>query len=462
MFRRAILHELETWSAKPDRKPLVIRGARQVGKTTVVHQFSSQFRQYIYVNLELKDDKALFLDFRNVDQLLQAMFFLKDKSLAARGETLVFIDEIQEVPEALNVLRYLYEQAPDVRVIAAGSMLESLFNQNIHFPVGRVEYKVLRPVSFPEFLEALGERSALEQLLHFPPQDFAHAKLMECYHLYAMVGGMPEVVQHYARHRDLAALAPFFDSLIASYLDDVEKYAAHANQILHLRHAIQSAFLEAGRRIKFEGFGQSAYTSRDMGKCLRILEKALLLHLVYPNTSTTLPLQPDLKKSPRLQVLDTGMLNHFLGLRKNILGTKDLSSVYQGTMIEHLTGQELLATRQDALGSLHFWVREKKGSTAEVDFLLQHEGRVIPLETKSGKSGTLRSLHQFMESSPHDVAVRFYAGRWHVDAVHTPEGKAFFLLNLPYYLGSQVQRCLGGFEESGMRGEERGPLDVQR
>ena len=442
MFKRRLLQELDLWLKKPDRKPMVIRGARQVGKTTLVHQFAERFEQYIYLNLERPEDKRLFLQEQSFEQLLQSIFFSKNKHLTRKENTLIFIDEIQEVPKALNTLRYFYEQEPNLNVIAAGSMLEALFDRNIHFPVGRVEFKVLRPVSFPEFLEALGETMALEQLQHIPCNEFAHDRLLELYHLYALVGGMPEVVKHYAAHKDLIGLNSIFDSLIASYLDDAEKYARNDTQILHLRHAIRSAFLEAGKRIHFGGFGNSAYRSREMGECLRLLEKAMLLHLIYPCTSAQLPLQPDIKKSPRLQMLDTGMLCYFTGIRKEIIGSQDLSNVYKGTLIEHLTGQEILATRFDALSELHFWVREKKESTAEMDFVVLHDSNIIPIETKSGKTGSLRSLHQFMDVAPHQQAIRFSGSKVSITEVSTPKGKTFQLLNLPYYLVSQLHPYL--------------------
>ncbi len=447
MFNRLINKELEIWLQKPDRKPLVIRGARQVGKTTVINQFSKRFEQYIYLNLEIKEDKQPFLNYSTLEQLLQTIFFLKNQLLSKKENTLIFIDEIQEVPEALNILRYFYEQEPTIKVIAAGSMLESIFDKKIHFPVGRIEYKVLRPVSFPEFLEASGETAALEQLRKIPFQQFAHDKLLKLYHQYAIIGGMPEVVNNYVKHKDFTALNSIFDSLISSYLDDVEKYAKNDTQILHLRHVIRSSFSEAGKRIKFAGFGNSSYRSREMGECLRTLEKVLLIHLVYPNTSTTLPFLPDLKKSPRLQILDTGMLNHFVGIQKEILGSDDLSKIYQGTMIEHLTGQELLANQYNALSELFFWVKEKKESTAEVDFLISFEGKIIPIETKSGKTGTLKSLHLFMDAAPHNMAVRFYAGDVNITEVKTPQNKTFFLLSLPYYLVSQINEYLIWFEE---------------
>jgi len=154
-----------------------------------------------------------------------------------------------------------------------------------------------------------------------------------------------------------------------------------------------------------------------------------------------------LRKSPRLQMLDTGMLNHVVGIQREMLGSEDISNIYKGLLIEHLTGQELLASQHNALSQLSFWVKEKKESSAEVDFLFPFEGKVIPIETKSGKSGTLKSLHLFMDAAPHRMAVRFYAGPVSISEVMTPRYKVFFLLNLPYYLVSQLQPYLQWFQK---------------
>ncbi|HPA36589.1 MAG TPA: AAA family ATPase [Chitinophagales bacterium] len=442
MFNRGIHKELLHWKQKNGRKPLIIRGARQVGKTTIIHQFATEFKQYIYLNLELPEDKQFFLQFSNMDTLLQSLFFLKNKELSRKHETLLFIDEIQEVPEAVHLLRYFYEQVPELYVVAAGSMLEALFSKNISFPVGRVEYLVLRPVSFPEFLAATGETAALQQLEKIPVAPFAHAKLLRLYHTYALIGGMPEVVAHYAANRDITALNTIYDSLITSYIDDVEKYAVSPSQIQQIRHAITAAFRQAGKRIKFQGFGNSAYASREMGEALRTLQKTMLIHLLYPVTETILPILPDSKKSPRLQVLDTGMLNYFAGIQKEIIGTEELNDVYKGIMIEHLTGQELLATQTNALSTLHFWVREKNTSSAEVDFIRLFDSKLIPIEVKSGKEGKLKSLHQYMEVAPHSLAVRVYGGELQITVCHSVSGKKYFLLNLPYYLVSQIDHYL--------------------
>lgn len=448
MFKRALLKELEKWRQNTPRKPLVIRGARQVGKTTLVHQFANQYEQYIYLNLELVEDKEPFENFTSIENLISTIFFLKNKSLSKKSNTLIFIDEIQEVPKALNTLRYFYELAPEISVISAGSMLETLFDKNISFPIGRVEYKVIRPVSFPEFLSAVDETAALDQLTQLPFAPFAQNKLLNLFHIYALIGGMPEIVQHYAAHKDLSALAPIYDSLISGYIEDVEKYAKSNAQILHIRHCIQSAFSQAGKRIKFEGFGNAPYKSREMGESLRTLEKALLIQLIYPCTTGTLPIEPDIKKSPRLQILDTGLLNYFVGLQKEIIGTNDLNSIYQGTLIEHLIGQELLAFQFTALSKNHFWVREKNQSTAEVDFLFQYDGLIIPIEVKSGASGSLRSLHIYMDLVPHDIAIRFYAGVLQITDAITPNGKNYQILNLPYFLGSQIEYYIAWFMQT--------------
>lgn len=251
---------------------------------------------------------------------------------------------------------------------------------------------------------------------------------------------MPEIVDHYAQYKDLTTLSPIYDSLITLYIDDVEKYAASATRVQVIRHVIRSSFAEAGKHIAFNGFGNSNYGSREVGEALRSLEKALLIHLLYPLTNAKLPMLPNLKKSPCLMVLDTGMLNYFAGIQKDILRTADLNTVYQGTMIEHLVGQELLATQSKVLSDLSFWVREKKTSTAEVDYVLSYDGKLIPIEVKSGAEGKLRSLHLYMDMAPHTTAIRFYAGQLSITEAVTPEGKAYHLFNLPYFLASQTKQ----------------------
>jgi predicted AAA+ superfamily ATPase len=441
VFKRDIIQKLNAWKQSPGRKPLVLRGARQTGKTTVVELFAGNFAQYIYLNLETEEDKALFRKHASIHDLVKAIFFAKEKVMSV-SPTLIFIDEIQEVPDALTMLRYFYKEYPQYYVIAAGSLLESLFNNRISFPVGRVEYMVLHPCSFREFLEAMGEKQALQQYEDTRIAGYAHDKLLRLFHDYTLIGGMPEVVQKYADTRDFTTLKTVYESLLFSYFDDVEKYSGNQSQTQCIRHAIQSAFYEAATRIKFQGFGRSSYSSKDMGEALRTLEKAFIIKLIYPTTQTTHPFLPDIKKSPKLQVLDTGLLNYFSGVQLQIFGTADLNALYQGRIAEHIVGQELLANQDDLLHPLRFWVREKKESTAEVDYLFRYQGRMIPVEVKSGATGALRSLHQYMELSEERVAIRLYAGERRIDTVDTPSGKRYQLYSLPYYLAGNIRKIL--------------------
>lgn len=442
MFKREVIQELKKWSVKKNRKPLIIRGARQVGKTTIVNQFSENFEQYIYLNLELPADKTPFLNFSDLNTLVQTIFLQQNKEYSKREKTLLFIDEIQEVPEAFNILRFFYEQMPELSVIAAGSLLETIFDNKLSFPVGRVEFLVIRPFSFIEFLNAIGETNALEQLTTIPLKPFAHQKLLSLFHTYAIIGGMPEIIKEYSETKDFTSLSSIYDSLIASYIDDVEKYAGTTSQTNVLRHVIRTSYLEAGKRIKFQGFGKSSYGSREIGEALRTLEKAHLLNIVYPTTNTKLPIIPEIQKSPRLHLLDTGLMNYVVGVQKEIIGTTDLHSVYQGTVIEHLVGQELLSNNYMALSALNFWVRDKKTSSAELDYVITHESKLIPIEVKSGKEGKLKSLHLFMDEAPVKIAVRFYSGELSISEVTTAKGKKYHLLNLPYYLVSQLTKYL--------------------
>jgi len=442
MFYREILNDLEKWRTSYGRKPLILRGARQVGKTTVVNEFGKQFKQYIYINLENPEYKEIFKSYSDITKITARIFHLNNKQLSLLKDTLLFIDEIQEVPTAINFLRYFKEEVSELPVIAAGSMLETLLGKNITFPVGRVTFRILRPVSFSEFLRAMGKNLALEQLKNVPLNDYAHGTLLTLFHTYALIGGMPEIVDHYVKNQDITALGEIYNSLLDSYLGDAEKYAVSKQELQLIRFTIQQAIHHAGKRFTFQGFGNGNYKSREIGETLRILEKTHLLHLIYPTVSYTIPAIEDYRKSPRLQFLDTGLLNYFVGLQNEILGTKELNSIYQGTLIEHLVGQEILSYQTFPLDKLRYWVRQKNTSSAEVDYVYPFQGKLIPIEVKSGTIGKIKSLQLFINESPLNYGIRFYSGEFSLDKVKTQEGKTFYLLNLPYFLASQLEHYI--------------------
>jgi len=444
VFYRTILKEFEKWVNRKNRKPLILRGARQVGKTTAVNLFAKQFDQYIYLNLELEEDKKLFQQQRDINDLLEAIFFIKNKKHKA-GKTLIFIDEIQMAPEAVAQLRYFYEQVPDLYVIAAGSLLESLINRHINFPVGRVEFCVMYPLSFQEYLIATGEEEALKLLKNIPIPDYAHSRLLKLFNRYTLIGGMPEVVGTDADTKDIQQILPLYEGLLISYIDDVEKYASNQSMARIIRHIINNAFYEFGNRITYKGFGRSNYRSREMSEAFQLLEKTMFLKLIFPTTQTSLPVLEDRKKSPKLQLLDTGLVNYYTGIQKELFQSDDISRFYEGRIAEHIIGQELLALKNSSLHRINFWVREKKQSNAEVDYVFTHHDKLIPIEVKSGSTGRLRSLHQFIDLAPHNYAIRFYSGKVHINDIQTINKKPFYLLNLPYFLAGELERYFDWF-----------------
>jgi predicted AAA+ superfamily ATPase len=437
-YKRNIEIWLEGWKRKEKRKPLVLCGARQVGKTTVVRKFGTSYKQYIELNLEKKEDARLFHEISNVHELAEAIFLIHKKRISEQ-DTLLFIDEIQAVPEAINQLRYFYEELPWLHVIAAGSLLETLLHDDLRIPVGRVEYAVLRPVCFEEYLSAMGESGALDFYRRLPVPEYAESTLLEHFHKFTLLGGMPEIIEAYAQHRDIQALGTIYRSLQESYKNDVDKYASNSTMVQTLRIAIDSLPLEAGQRIKFEGFGKTNYSSRQMGEALRTLEKALLLNLLYPTTQIDFPLMPNNRKSPRLQILDTGLLNFFSGLQTQLLLKKDLNAIHGGKVIEHMVGQEILASSFNIDHKLQWWSREEKHSMAEVDFILPVEGKIIPVEVKAGATGSLKSLLLMMDLLPHSYAIRLYAGKMSIDEIKTLTNKKVYLLNLPYFLAGRLE-----------------------
>ncbi len=442
MFRRKALDFLKEWKVSAGRKPLVLRGARQVGKTSLIKLFAEEFDFFISVNLERDKEREVFENSADVQEVFDALCFLKNIKPKEGKSVLLFIDEIQVSSRAVSLLRYFYEDMPRLHIVAAGSLLETLLDKQIHFPVGRVEFYPVRPVSFMEFLEAMGEQQAKELIQGGNIPGLFHDRLMSLFRQYTLLGGMPEVVAIYARSRQFSDLVRVYDGLLTTYLDDVLKYARSEAQGNVLRHCIESSFYEAGNRIRFVGFGKSNYKSREIGEALRILEKTMLLQLVYPLTSTQMPLLPDKRKSPRLMVLDVGLMMHFSGIHKDMMRTNLLHGNFEGKVNEIICGQELLAMKTTVGAKINFWTREKRSSDAELDYVHPWQGLLVPVEVKSGKTGRLRSLHLFMDESPHDIAVRVYSGPFSVEDHRTISGRAYRLINLPFYLINQLDRVL--------------------
>jgi predicted AAA+ superfamily ATPase len=443
MIQRFALQFLEQWKEKTDRKPLLLRGARQVGKSTLVEEFSKNYSVYLKLNLEKPGDKEVFERYTDMDSLLSAIY-MQNRQTKSLEPTLLFIDKIQHSPKALAMLRYFYEEANYLHVIAAGSLLEStLHKEKASIPVGRVEYYPVRPCTFPEFLDGIGESFDKTQV----PQIHAeaiHERIMRWFKAYTLVGGMPEAVATYAQRRDILSVNPVYDALLAAYIDDSEKYGHADSEIKALRHCLRVGWKSAAEAITFEGFGGSTFRSREMGNAMRALQKAFLIELVYPVGDTRLPILQNFRKKPKLLWLDTGLVNYASQIQEDVFSLSAIQDIWRGRIAEHVTGQELLCLNPGVNAERVYWRKDKEGSEAEVDFIFPFKGLAIPIEVKSGHIGKLRSLHLFMEDAPHALAVRVWSGPFSIDLVKTAHGKSFRLINLPFYYLCVLDKILDG------------------
>jgi predicted AAA+ superfamily ATPase len=300
-------------------------------------------------------------------------------------------------------------------------------------------------VTFDEFLGALGEIKALNYISSVNRDsvipEAIHTMLMKKFHEYLLVGGMPEAVARYAMSRTFIDVDPVYESILTGLRDDVSKYASAA-RTKYIQHIIEHAAKYVGLQIKYEKFGESNFRSREMSEAFDVLEKAMLISRVFASASKQMPLMSNLKKSPKLLHLDTGLVNYQAGLRADIAMMDDINAVYHGQVGEQIVGQTLLAMNPRRNANLHYWYREQKGATSEVDYLIVINDRLVPVEVKSGKAGTLRSLHNFMDESSSDFALRVYSGNMRSEQITTQNKKKFTLFSIPFYLLFRINELL--------------------
>lgn len=442
MFFRTAIKDLENWRVKSHRKPLVLRGARQVGKTTLVDEFGKQFPNYIKLNLERHNQAELFNLDIPMKQLVSTLFAVVGKKRNP-GDTLLFIDEIQNSPQAMAKLRYFYEDAPELHVIAAGSLLENIVDVKSSFPVGRVEFMALRPCSFIEFLGAIGEETLVDLLSLPDVATTMHDRLMSLVNTYAIVGGMPEAVQRYSETLDLLAVDEVFESLLQGYRDDVEKYTLTNKLTDVVRYILTHGWCFSAERIKLNKFAESDYNSKVVGEAFSLLHKAMLAELAYPSTSLGFPALPNLSRSPKLLWLDTGIVNYKSSVRRDILGSKDITDIWRGRIGEQLVAQEILTLDKSIGAERMFWIREKHQSSAEIDFLYTYNNTVIPIEVKTGNNAHLNSLHAYVDDTKCKLAIRVWGQPYSKNQLVSKQNKnPFTLINLPYYMLNQLRQII--------------------
>lgn len=452
MFLRKINRYLKDWSESDFRKPLLIRGARQVGKTTAVRMFGQEFDVFIELNMELDDDRDLFERETDINRLCNLIFISKGVASSA-GRVLIFIDEIQNSEKAIAALRYFYEQRPDLYVIAAGSLLEAFLDrQRIGLPVGRVSNVWMYPLDFEEFLEAAEQHQLLDTLKEQPQQAFLLPVINRWFRQYALIGGMPEIVSAFLKTDDLSVVRRLQADLLAAYDDDMVKYAQTRDQADAIRLIWKRLPMEVCKQVSYSGFGKSELRTESVRSALEILQLCGLIDIVFPYTAYELPTFQDISKKPKLLMLDTGLLNYLAGVQDQYFGSQSLNSIYKGVAMEHLIGQSLISQGGEEILPLSYWQRDKRGSTAEIDYIYRHKGKLIPIEVKAGTSGTLKSMHLFMDKSPQDLAIRFYDGEFKEQTIERKEGKPFTLLNIPLALVGNLKKYV--VEYSGTAPEE--------
>lgn len=454
-MERCKLNTLRHWFRQAEHKPIVLRGARQTGKSTLVRIFCEQQEiELVELNFERNPEHATLFESNDPYAIVNTLRLLLNKSVQP-GRSLLFLDEIQAAPQLLASLRYFYEEMPHLHLIAAGSLLDfELASPSYAMPVGRISYLYLHPMSFREFLMAMGESALADYLAGWSPEtaipEPLHHKLMLKLRECMAVGGMPEAVRSFSRERDFRATEQIKQDLLATFSDDFAKYAPQQDQGL-LRQVFRKAPAMLGRKIKYSEINADR-TAAQVARAIDKLAMARVIHQVIRTAGNGLPLAAEEnEKFFKMLFLDTGLISTMLNLGSRPL-QEDLLLINQGALAEQWVGQELLSsTAEHQQPRLHYWAREAKSSAAEIDYLIAGKS-AVPVEVKAGKSGSLKSLHQFIREKKAPLAVRFNADlpslMYSAHAIPDGSSVEYRLLSLPLYLAGEARRIVADLEEA--------------
>ncbi len=448
---------LETWLHKESRKPLILRGARQVGKSTLVRQFAESRGLILFeVNLERHRTLDEVFSTLKMEHILSEIQYICKKGSPTQKNTLIFLDEIQAAPHAIEALRYFYEDYPEIPVIGAGSLLEfTLSKHNFSMPVGRVEYMFLGPMNFTEYITAKSENALIELLETYQLGDSfpesAHLQLLEVLREFLIIGGMPEAVKEYLGSNDLNAAMDVHSSILATYQDDFSKYCSD-RQLLTVQKVFDKIPLLVGNKLKYTNLARDIL-SRDLKAAVGLLTKAGIVNQVVHSSANGIPLKAEEDSSVfKPYFLDCGLMNR--SCRLEWISTEELLDVRfvnEGNLAEQFICQHLLSiARENEQPRLNYWLREKRSNNSEIDFLIQLNREIIPVEVKAGKSGSLRSLHQFAFHKKSRTALRFDTNVPSVQDVshkvkvsnESTGDVSYKLISLPLYLAEQSMRLL--------------------
>lgn len=407
------------WKEDEMHKPLLLRGARQVGKSSAVRQLGKSFKYFLEVNFERdREVSSVFIGNLGPKEICARLSALYGVPIVP-GETLLFMDEIQACSEAIHSLWFFYEDYPELHVVAAGSLLEFALKKITSFGVGRVRSLFMYPMSFDEFLVATGNAGWLDVKKHASPGnpvfDVLHNRLVESFRNYLMVGGMPEAVSYWVETGDYLKCQQVQDDIMLAYEDDFSKYGEKADAML-LRQTLRSVALQVGSKFVFSQV-QGNYRSEKIKEALELLKDAGLIRSAVYTAANGIPLGAEINsKFVKYIFLDSGLLLRLLGL-ENVGGQSELSKlillgaasdlVNKGSITEMVAGLELLkyntpVQRHD----LYYWQNLSRGAQAEVDYVIVKEMKVVPVEVKAGTSGSMKSMYQFMSDKKCDYGIR--------------------------------------------------------
>jgi len=452
MLTRDAVDALKSWYLREQRKPLLIRGARQVGKTTLVRMFSEmEHIQLVEINCEKPWGFMPLVEKLDPGTMIQAIEFEFNITINPEN-SLIFFDEVQNTPSVLKLLRYFYEEIPEYRVVTTGSLLEFVLDEpQFSIPVGRLEFMYLGPFSFEEFLRAAGEQPALDAVQTFQLGDdidqHIHTKLTQLMRRYVAIGGMPEVVHAYVQNISMIELERIKNSIIDTFKLDFHKYKRNTKPQL-LSIIFDSLPTQIGGKLKYSNIDRS-YKSNDIGKSLHQLCLAKIVVKAFNTGCNGVPLGAGKKdRFFKCFMLDIGLIHTQVKLNPfEVSETDELNYINNGALAEQLVAQQLMVQYPYFMEpELYYWAREKKAASAEVDFVITNNKRqIIPVEVKAGSTGSLRSLQiMVIEKSLHH-AVRFNSmppSIFH-EKRNTVKGKSrFTLYSLPHYLSGQLLRIM--------------------
>lgn len=397
-MKRLIESKLLEWKNSERRKPLIVRGARQVGKTYTIKAFGrANFKNYVVIDFERNPEfNVIFENDLQPSRIISDLEITTGKHIVPE-KTLVFFDEIQECPRALMALHYFYEEMPGLYIIAAGSLLEFVIGE-ISFPVGRVQFAELYPLNFIEFQMALGNMKAVEYLSGPPVElsESSHQFLLNQLKDYFFVGGMPEAVKVYSESKSINRSIKVQGEICNSLKEDFAKYNPHVDKQC-LTEVFTSLAKNVGKQTKYSSLSEG-YSNPTIKKAYHTLVQAKLVSKINSVNPQGLPLSIMTSKVFKSVMLDIGIMNYLCGIYKtDDYFNNDLLGIYRGAMAEQFVGQEITANQNN---ELFYWSRQAKSSTAEVDYVISVKDRIIPVEVKSAKAGKLRSMHQYLKEYP--------------------------------------------------------------